>query len=93
MDWLAKQKVTIDCEKKLITFSTPEGERMEFKGSGYRKTISTISAMQAIKMLRKGCQGYLCAIEMTEPKEPDLNEIRVVREFSNLFQEVLGFTI
>ena len=34
MDWLAKHKVTTDCEKKLITFSTPKGERMEFKGNG-----------------------------------------------------------
>ena len=29
MDWLAKHKVAIDCEKKLIAFWTPEGERME----------------------------------------------------------------
>ena len=28
VDWLAKHKVTLDCEKKLITFSTPEGERI-----------------------------------------------------------------
>ena len=34
MDWLAKHKVTTDCEKKLITFSTPKGKRMEFKGNG-----------------------------------------------------------
>jgi len=33
MDWLAKHKVIIDCEKKLITFSTPKGERMELKGN------------------------------------------------------------
>ena len=51
---LAKHKVTTDCEKKLITFSTPKGERLEFKGNGYHKAILTISAMQAFKMLRKG---------------------------------------
>jgi len=61
---------------------------MEFKGSGYQKTIATISAMQAFKILRKGCQGYLCAIEMTEQKELDLTEIPVVIEFPN---EVPGF--
>ena len=30
-NWLAKYKVTLDCEKKLITFSAPEGERIELK--------------------------------------------------------------
>jgi len=30
-DWLAKHKVTLDCEKELITFSAPEGKEMELK--------------------------------------------------------------
>jgi len=46
--------------------------------------------MQACKMLRKWCQGYLCAIEVAEQKEPELNEIPVVREFLSVFQEVSG---
>jgi len=83
--------MAIDYEKKAnITFSNLKGERMEFKGNGCQKTIPTIFAIQAFKMLRKGCQGYLCAIEVTEQKEPDFNEILVVREFSNVFQDVLG---
>ena len=54
MDWLAKYKVTIDSEKKLITFSAPEGERVEFKGNGYQRTIPTIYVMEALTMLKKG---------------------------------------
>jgi len=42
IDWLAKYKVTIDCEKKLITFSTPEGERLEFGGNNLQQTILPI---------------------------------------------------
>jgi len=53
-------------------------------------TIPTISAMHAFKMLRKGCQGYLCAIEATEPKDLDLNKTPVAREFPQVFQEVPG---
>ena len=63
---------------------------MEFKGNGCQKIMQTISAMQAFKMLRKGCQGYLCAVDMTKQKELDLIEIPVVREFPNVFQEVPG---
>ena len=39
-------------------------------------------------MLRKGSQGYLCAIEAIELKNLDLNEIPVAREFPQVFQEV-----
>ena len=44
-------------------------------------------------MLKKGCQGYLCAIEATEQKDPNLNEIPVVREFPHVFQEVPGLPL
>ena len=30
-DWLAEHKVTLDCEKKLTTFSDPKEEGMELK--------------------------------------------------------------
>ena len=90
MDWLTRHKVTIDCERKLVTFSTSDGERVTFKGSGYQVTIPTVSAMQAFKMLKKGRQGYLCAIEATEPRDLDLNKIPVAREYPQVFQEVPG---
>ena len=63
---------------------------MTFKGSGHQVTIPTVFAMQAFRMLRKGCQGYLCVIQATEPKDLDLNEIPVAREFVQVLQEVLG---
>jgi len=50
-----------------------------FKGSGHQVTIPTVSAMQAFKMLKKGYQGYLCAIEVAELNEMDLSEIPVAR--------------
>jgi len=33
IDWLAKHKVNIDYEKKLITSSTPEAKRVGLKGN------------------------------------------------------------
>ena len=90
MDWLTKYKVIIDCEGKLITFPDPNGERVTFRGRGHQVIIPTVSAMQAFKMLRKGCQGYLCAIETAEPSNLDLNEIPVAREYPQVFQEVPG---
>ena len=90
MDWLTRHKVTIDCEGKLVTFSAANGERVTFKGNNHQVTIPTVSAMQAFKMMKKGCQGYLCAIETAELKELDLSGIPIAREFPQVFQEVLG---
>jgi len=90
MDWLTSHKVTIDCERNLVAFSAPDEERVTCKGSGHQATIPTVSTIQAIKMLRKGCQSYLCAIEATELEDLDLNEIPVTTEFPQVFQEIPG---
>jgi len=62
---------------KLVTLSTPDGERITFMFCG-RKS----------HMLRKECRGYLCTIEATELKNLDLNEIPIAKEFPQVFQEV-----
>jgi len=33
MDWLVRHKATVDCKQKLLTFVTPEGERLLYKES------------------------------------------------------------
>jgi len=43
---LTKHKVTIDRERKLVTFSALKGERITFKGSGHQLSIPTIYVMQ-----------------------------------------------
>jgi len=65
-------------KKKLLTLTTPEGEKMEYRGSNLQKTTLIISATRAFKMMKKGCQGYMCTIKMVEPQEPNLKEILVV---------------
>ena len=61
---------------------------MEFRGSGCQKAISTIVGMRAFKMLKKGWQGYMCAMQVAEQKERNLHEILIAREFPGVFQEV-----
>jgi len=91
MDWLARHRVTIDCERKL--FSAPEVERLEYKGSNCQEIIQILTAMRAFRMLRKGCQGDLCAIEVAGPQESNLNEIPKAREFLGVFKEVSGLPL
>jgi len=63
MDWLAKYKTTINCEKKLLTLITLEGVKMGYPGSNSQKVVIIISATRAFKMLKRGCQGCLYALK------------------------------
>jgi hypothetical protein len=55
MDWLSKHKVLIDCAKKSIKLTTPEGKEMEFvaeqavtaKGVANRAKVNQLDASQA----------------------------------------------
>jgi len=78
MDWLAKDKATIDCEKKLLTLVTIEAEKLVCKGTNYEQAIPTISPTQAFKMFKRGCLAYLCAVEVAETQEPNPGEIPIV---------------
>jgi hypothetical protein len=54
MDWLSKHKVLIDCVKKSIHLTTPEGKEMEFvaepvvtaKGVANRAKVNQLDASQ-----------------------------------------------
>jgi len=85
MDWLAKHKATIDCERKLLTLVAPKGEKLVYKGTNHNQATSIISATRAFKMLKKGCPTYLCAIERAENQELDPREIPIVQEFVGVF--------
>jgi hypothetical protein len=54
MDWLSKYKVLIDCSKKSVKLTTPEGKEMEFvaelvvtaKGVANRTKLNQLEASQ-----------------------------------------------
>jgi hypothetical protein len=54
MDWLSKHKVLIDCAKKSVKLTTPEGKEMEFviepvvtaKGVANRVKVNQLDASQ-----------------------------------------------
>ena len=89
MDWLAKHRATVDCYKKEVQFSQP-GE-LEVIFCGERKILSTslISVIQANKMLRKACQGYLVYAIESSNSEMQLAEDRykyLLREIGDRYK-------
>ena len=89
MDWLAKYRGTDDCYRKEVQFSQPGEPKVIFYGD--RKILSTslISIIQANKMLRKACQGYLVYAIESGNSEMQLVEVPVVNEFFDVFPEDL----
>jgi hypothetical protein len=58
MDWLSKHKVLIDCAKKSVKLTTPEGKEMEFvvgpvvtaKGVANHAKVNQLDASQGSKV-------------------------------------------
>ena len=62
---------------------------LEVKFRGLRRELSSnmISTMAALKMLHKGCQGYLAYVVETGKEGTMVDEIPVVREFPDVFPD------
>ena len=50
---------------------------------------NVISAMQARRLMRKGCETFLAMILESKRGQVDVENIRVVREFPDVFLEEL----
>jgi len=90
MDWLTQYQATIDCNKKTLTLTTSEGERIQYKGGDPTTTVAIITSAKACKLIGKGCAAYLCAVTASETLESNLGRILVVQDFPQVFQEVPG---
>ena len=51
--------------------------------------LRVISALRAKRLLRKGCQGYLANVVDTRKEVLKLDDILVMREFSDVFPKYL----
>ena len=89
MDCLSRHHATVDCYRKEVRFCRPGRTEVVFYGLRKTLTNSIMTAMKANKMLRKSYQGYLAyAIELRDSGSR-LEDILVVREFSDVFPEDL----
>lgn len=88
MDWLSDWHATLDCFSKRVCFQPP-GEA-EFCYQGERDCVVYVSVVRAERMIRHGCEAYL-AFVLTETSDSELRveDVPVVREFSDMFSEEL----
>ncbi|KAK8942809.1 hypothetical protein KSP39_PZI009568 [Platanthera zijinensis] len=84
MDWLSRYDAVIQCKGKRLDFRMDNGQ----PGSVYgypRQDSPTISAVCARKLVDSGCFACLVSVLETKVSLPCLEEIPVVRDFSDVF--------
>jgi hypothetical protein len=89
MDWLSRYHASVDCHRKRVEFQTPGKEGFSFQGEQVRPRAQLISAVKARKFLWAGCEGFLAAVVEQKEKGPGMNDIPVVRDFSDVFPDEL----
>ena len=62
MDGLSRYKATMDCFARKVDFGTKEGRKACFVGDSGKAATKIVSAMTAMKYLRKGCEAFLAYV-------------------------------
>ena len=94
MDWLPKHKATLDCEKKTVVLRCSDQSEVIVQGIRFCAMSNVISAMQARRFMRKGCETFLALILDSKRGQVDVEKIPIVREFPDVFpKELLGIPL
>ena len=89
MDWLSKHRAIIDCDKKTILLKCYDLSKVTIRGIRSESIPKVISAMEARRFLRKGCEAFLALILDSKREQVNLENIPVIREFPDVFPEEL----
>ena len=89
MDWLSKHRAIVDCGQKTVVLRCSDQIEVIVQGIGSSAIYNVISAMQARRFMRKGCETFLALILESKRGQVDVEKILVVREFPDVFPEEL----
>ena len=89
MDWLSKHRAIVDCGQKTVVLRCSDQSKVKLQGIRSSAIFNVISAMQARRLMRKGCETFLALILDSKRGKVDLEKIPIVREFPDVFPEEL----
>ena len=89
LDWLSKHRAIVDCGQKTVVLRCFDQTEVIVQGIGSSVMSNVISAMQARRLMRKGCETFLVVILDSKRGQVDVEKIPVVREFPDVFPEEL----
>ena len=79
----------MDCYTKKVVFQKPRFLELEFMGDRRILPTCVISALEAKRLLHKGCKAYLAYVADTLTLKVTLKNMPIVREFSDVFSKDL----
>ncbi|XP_040967921.1 uncharacterized protein [Gossypium hirsutum] len=89
MDWLVKHQANLDYASKWVVLKTIEGDKVVVIGELRDYHSNVISELRAEKLVRKGCEKYLAYVSATGNKVLSVKDIRMVKDFLDVFPEEL----
>ncbi|XP_012472475.1 uncharacterized protein LOC105789652 [Gossypium raimondii] len=91
MDWLVEHQVRLDCESKRVAFQIRDDLEVVMVGERWDYLSIVISNLMAEKLVRKACDAYLAYVHDTCSESLVIEEIRIVKDFPDVFpEELLG---
>ena len=88
MDWLSKNQTIVDCDKRTVVLKC-SGLSKVVHGIRSGSVSNVISAMQAWRFLKKGCEVLLALVIDFKRKHVNLEDILMIKEFSYVFPKEL----
>ena len=89
MNWLSKHRAIVDCYKKIVLLKCSDLSKVTIQGIRSESIPKIISAMEARRFLRKGCEALLALILDSKREQVNLENIPMIREFNDVFPEEL----
>ncbi|GJX25672.1 putative nucleotidyltransferase, ribonuclease H [Tanacetum coccineum] len=88
MDWLSKYRAKILCDEKVVHIPI-DGETLIIRGDRSKTRLNLISCIKTEKYISRGCQVFMIQVMEKKADEKRLEDISVVKEFSDVFPEDL----
>ena len=85
MDWLSKHRAIVYCDKKTILLKCSDLSEVIVQGIRSGPMSNVISAMQARRFLRKGCEAFFALVLDSKREQENLEDIPMIKEFPNVF--------
>ncbi|XP_033513357.2 uncharacterized protein [Nicotiana tomentosiformis] len=89
MGWLSSCYAMVDCHAKIVKFEIPNKPSFILKGGQVPETCKVVYFMKDQRLLKKGCFGLLAIVNDTRKETVSIENVLVVREFSDVFPEDL----
>nr|GEV40092.1 putative reverse transcriptase domain-containing protein [Tanacetum cinerariifolium] len=87
-DWLSKYHARIICDEKVVHISI-DSETLIIRGDRCKTRLNLIPCIKTERYISRGCQVFIAQVIEKKSDEKGLEDIPVVREFSEVFPKEL----